>query len=205
MQTTLRKIRKMQPCTRGWNKLLRYLGKAEADDATLSLLTILESNGLSDALWALCAVEGYAREIRLYAVECARDVQHLMTDPRSLAALDVAEQFANGDATEMELTAARADAYAAHASAAYALAASKDTHRVAWDAASAAYAATYDSASEAAYDAASRAAAAYDAAARAAAARAATRAATRAAAAATRAAARAKQEKAFRKLIKEKQ
>ena len=192
MQTTLRKIRKMQPCTRGWNKLLRYLGKAEADDATLSLLTILESNGLSDALWALCAVEGYAREIRLYAVECARDVQHLMTDPRSLAALDVAEQFANGEATEMELTAARADAYAAHASAAYAyayaLAASKDTHRVAWDAASAAYAATYDSASEAAYDAAARAAAA--------------RAATRAA---TRAAARAKQEKAFRKLIKENQ
>jgi len=203
MQTTLRKIRKMQPCTRGWNKLLRYLGKAEADDATLSLLTILESNGLSDALWALCAVEGYAREIRLYAVECARDVQHLMTDPRSLAALDVAEQFANGDATEMELTAARADAYAAayaaHASAAYAYvcapAASKDTHRVAWDAASAAYAATYDSASEAAYDAAARAAAA----------RAATRAATRAAARAARAAARAKQEKAFRKLIKENQ
>ena len=199
MQTNLRKIRKMQPCTRGWNKLLRYLGKAEADDATLSLLTILESNGLSDALWALCAVEGYAREIRLYAVECARDVQHLMTDPRSLTALDVAERFANGEATEMELTAARADAYAAradayaaHASAAYAyayaLAASKDTHRVAWDAASAAYAATYDSASEAAYDAAARAAAA--------------RAATRAA---TRAAARAKQEKAFRKLIKENQ
>ena len=155
----------------------------------MSLLTILESNGLSDALWALCAVEGYAREIRLYAVECARDVQHLMTDPRSLAALDVAEPFANGDATEMELTAARV---AARAAAAYAYvcapAASKDTHRVAWDAASAAYAATYDSASEAAYDAAARAAAA--------------RAATRAA---TRAAARAKQEKAFRKLIKENQ
>ena len=189
MQTTLRKIRKMQPCTRGWNKLLRYLGKAEADDATLSLLTILESNGLSDALWALCAVEGYAREIRLYAVECARDVQHLMTDPRSLAALDVAEQFANGDATEMELTAARVAARVAAAAYAYvcAPAASKDTHRVAWDAASAAYAATYDSASEAAYDAAARAAAAYDA------------------AAATRAAARAKQEKAFRKLIKENQ
>ena len=177
MQTTLRKIRKMQPCTRGWNKLLRYLGKAEADDATLSLLTILESNGLSDALWALCAVEGYAREIRLYAVECARDVQHLMTDPRSLAALDVAEQFANGDATEMELTAARVAARVAAAAYAYvcAPAASKDTHRVAWDAASAAYAATYDSASSP--DACCR----------------------------PRLAARAKQEKAFRKLIKENQ
>jgi hypothetical protein len=40
---------------------------------------------------------------RLFAVWCARQVQHLMTDPRSIAALDVAERHANGMATDEEL------------------------------------------------------------------------------------------------------
>ena len=106
MKTTLNKIRAYSPCTSGWEKLLSYLGKTKADDEPLALTTIIDSNGLDDALWCLRAVEGYDREIRLYAVWCARQVQHLLTDQRSLDALDVAERYANGDATEAELTAA---------------------------------------------------------------------------------------------------
>ena len=53
------------------------------------------------------------RTLRLFAVWCARQVQHLMADPRSVAAVDVAERFANGEATADELTAARAAAEAA--------------------------------------------------------------------------------------------
>ena len=106
MKTTLNKIRSHAPCAEGWEKLLNYLGKTKADDEPLSLLTILDSNGLRDALWCLRAVEGYDREIRLYAVWCARQVQHLLTDKRSLDALDVAERYVNGQATEDELTAA---------------------------------------------------------------------------------------------------
>ena len=45
-------------------------------------------------------------QLRLFAIRCARRVQHLMTDPRSLAALDVAERYANGEATDDELSAA---------------------------------------------------------------------------------------------------
>jgi len=45
--------------------------------------------------------------MRLFAVECARSVQHLMTDQRSIDALDVAERFADGLATQVELAAAR--------------------------------------------------------------------------------------------------
>ncbi len=78
MKTTLHKIRSHQPCTDGWKKLLQHLGKTEADDESLSLLTILDSNGLDNALWCLRAVEGYDKEIRLYAVWCARQVQHLI-------------------------------------------------------------------------------------------------------------------------------
>ena len=108
--TTLNKIRAYSPCADGWAKLLRYLGKTEADDEPLALATILKSNGLDDALWCLRAVDGHQREMRLFAVWCARQVQHLMTDPCSVTALDVAERHANGQATDAELAAARAAA-----------------------------------------------------------------------------------------------
>ena len=104
--TTLNKIRAHSPCADGWAKLLRHLGKTQADDEPLALVTILESNGVDDALWCLRACDDIAREARLYAVWCARQVQHLITDPRSLAALDVVERHANGEATDEELAAA---------------------------------------------------------------------------------------------------
>jgi hypothetical protein len=143
MKTTLNKIRAHEPCTNGWKKLLTNLRKTKADDEPLALTTIFESNGLDDALWCLRAVDGHEREIRLFAVECARRVQHLMTDQRSLNALDVAERFANGLATQAELAAAwdaaRAAAGAAARDAAWAAA-----RAAAWDAARAAAWAAWD-------------------------------------------------------------
>ena len=158
MNTTLNKIRSHSPCSNGWAKLLRHLGKTEADDEPLALATILDSNGLDDALWCLRAVDGHQREIRLFAVWCARRVQHLMTDGRSLAAIDVAERHANGQATDAELTAAmdaaraaRAAAWAASAAAvAAARAAAVDVARAARAAASAASAAAGNAAGDAA-------------------------------------------------------
>ena len=62
-----------------------------------------------------------ARMLRLFAVWCARNtplsggrkVENLLTDPRSLAALEVAERYANGNATDDELAAAGYAAWAA--------------------------------------------------------------------------------------------
>jgi len=54
-------------------------------------MTDISLEGLSD------------KQLRLFAVRCARRVQHLMRDPRSIAALDVAERHANGQATDEEL------------------------------------------------------------------------------------------------------
>lgn len=121
MQTTLRKIRAAGPCGMrlddgkrvGYLKLRHYLGKGYGDDTPIDITTILDSNGLDDALWCLRAVDGRAREMRLYAVWCARQVQHLMADKRSINALDVAVRHANGTATDDELAAARDDALAA--------------------------------------------------------------------------------------------
>ena len=67
------------------------------------------------------------RTLRRFAVWSARQVQHLMTDPRSLAALDVAERHADGQATDEELAAAEAAARAAQAAGAA-------TGAAAWDA-----------------------------------------------------------------------
>ena len=77
-----------------------------------------------------------ARTLRLFAVWCARFTPlgdgrvtgDLLTDPRSLAALETAERYANGQATKEELAAAAtADAaYAAASDAAYAAAAASD-------------------------------------------------------------------------------
>ena len=140
MHTTLNKIREHDPCREGWEKLLAYLGKTKADDEPLSILTILDSNGLDDALWALGAVDGHDRELRLFAVWCARRVQHRMTDQRSLAALDVAEQYANGLATDEQLAAARDAAWDAARAAAV-------TWAAVWAAAeAAAWAAAWDAA-----------------------------------------------------------
>ena len=151
MKTTLNKIREKSPCASGWRKLLAHLGKTTADDEPLSIETILDSNGLDDALWCLRAVDGRDREIHLYVVWCARQVQHLMKDSASIAALDTAEKFANGQATSEELKTAAYAAYAAYAAdadadayAAYAAYAAADAAADAATAAAyAAYAATY--------------------------------------------------------------
>jgi hypothetical protein len=86
---------------------------------------------------------GDDRTLRLFAVWCARSTPlgngrvtgDLLTDPRSLAALEVAERYAHGLATTEELATAYAAAYAAARAYAYA-----DTGASAYAAAAAAYA-----------------------------------------------------------------
>ena len=87
-----------------------------------------------DKIWAFTR-KGIVDDkmLRLFAVGCARRVQHLMTDQRSIDALDVAERYANGNATKDELAVARDAAwYAASA------AANNAAIYAAWGAASAA-------------------------------------------------------------------
>lgn len=104
MKTTLNKIRKHHTYDAiDWEKLLKHLDKTQADDEPLKITTIIDSNGLQDAIWCLSAVDGHDSEIRLFAVWCARQVQHLMNDQRSVNALNVAERFANGLASSEDL------------------------------------------------------------------------------------------------------
>lgn len=152
--TTLNRIREHSPCAQGWRKLLAHLGKTQADDETLPFSVILDSNGLDDALWCCRAEPQHEKEWRLFAVRCARSVQHLMKDPRSISALDVAERHANGQASDDELVAA-SDAARAAAMDAAGDAAGAAARDAAWDAAgAAAWDAAWDAAWNAARDAA---------------------------------------------------
>lgn len=109
--TTLNRIREHSPCAGGWAKLLRHLGKTQADDEPLPFSVILASNGLDDALWCCRAEPQHASLWRHFAVDCAETVKHRMTDERSLNALVVARRHAEGAATDEELDAARAAAW----------------------------------------------------------------------------------------------
>ena len=75
------------------------------------------------------------RTLRKFAVWSPRQVQHLMTDPRSTHALDVAERHADGLATDEELAAAWAaarDAWAAARAAWHAARASARDAQASW-------------------------------------------------------------------------
>ena len=86
-----------------------------------------------DIIWLLCNKHFMSdRDMRLFAVWCAREALKLEAEPdeRSVNACNVAEKFANGEATSEELAAARAAAWAAAGDAA-----GDDAWAAAWDAA----------------------------------------------------------------------
>ena len=156
--TTLNEIRKHHPCKDGWEKLLAHLGKTKADDEPLSFGTILDSNGIDDALWCLRALDGMDGPIRELACDFAETaIKYVPEDEdRPRKAIETARRYARGEATDEELAAADAAARAARAAWA-----ASDAAWAAWAASDAAWAAR---AAWAASDAARAAWAASDAA-----------------------------------------
>jgi hypothetical protein len=104
LSTTLTRIKKSDPALSKW--ATRWIAVGKAADEPISYEDILDSFGLQIALECGAAEPQYGNLWRLYAVWCARQVQHLMTDERSLAALNVAERYTNDEATDEELRSA---------------------------------------------------------------------------------------------------
>lgn len=121
---TLNQIRKHHPCGSGWKTLLKHLGKTKADDEAFPFSTIIESNGLDDAIWALRCLDDQA-PARLFAVACTQEILHLMEDERSIKAVRVAHLFAHGECDNNGLLEALAAAWAGAAAWAAAWAAAR--------------------------------------------------------------------------------
>ena len=103
---SLNEIREHSPCKSGWEKLLKSKQNTHWEEQ-FPLSDIINSNGLNDTLWCLRVRPEHSNLWRKYAVWCARQVEHLMTDKRSKDALDIAWRHSEGVATDEELTAAR--------------------------------------------------------------------------------------------------
>jgi hypothetical protein len=136
---TIADIRKLEPCYNP-NKYL-------SEDWTGTAIDILKVDAcpVEDRFWVVFHEDWIDdKTLRLFAVWCAREALKLVDNPnpRSIAACDVAERYANGEATKEELVAAWAAARAA-------------ARVAAWDAARvAAWAAARVAAWDAAWDAA---------------------------------------------------
>lgn len=126
--TSLAAICAANPCPEGIRKLLKHVGKtmteAQADTSELPVLTVLEGNGLDDAIWVLDNAVGDKRICRLFVADCAERVHHLFAavlpdDDRPMNAIRVAR---DPNATDEQLAAAKTAAWAAAKTAARAAA-----------------------------------------------------------------------------------
>ncbi len=125
LHTTRRLLRQYDACEEGYITAIAAMKKRgnTGQDDLIPLTFILESNGIEDALWALCAVpedEEAERDktARLLACDFAENVAHLWVAPEGITwkpadTISIARRFANGEATPKELDAAWAAAWAA--------------------------------------------------------------------------------------------
>lgn len=136
LTTTFKLLRNKNACKPKY-KLLRAALKGTKDNEPINLLTILETNGLDDAIWALCATaENCDKIVRLMAADFAEQVlpiwQAHSQDKRPELAIKAARDFAHGLITIADLNAAKNAAWDAAKNAAW------DASWAAWAAKSAA-------------------------------------------------------------------
>lgn len=121
--TTLAEIRAQAPCEDGWQKLLKHLAKTKADDEPLALLTILESNGLDDALWCMCcpSLDRLSRHFQAWYAE--QVLPHFEAErPDDTRVREQIAMLKRDDASDADRAAARAAAWAAARGAGWAVA-----------------------------------------------------------------------------------
>ena len=187
LYTTLSEIKEHNPCGReigsngGWDKLLNHIGQGYPHDKPISLLTILEANGIADCLWAFRCLEDKVLTKRIaveFAIFCAERVLPIFegkypNDKRPRDTIELVKRYLKKPSSvskkELKSDAADAAAYAAANAyaaadadaAAYAAADAADDAAAAANAAAAAYAYAaadaYAAAAAAAYAAANAA------------------------------------------------
>ena len=120
LTTTFKRLRSAGACQSRY-KFLRATLMGVKDTEPINLLTILETNGLDDALWALRATaENCDKIARLMAADFAEQTlliwqKYAPDDKRPSQAIEAARDFAHGRINADQLSAAEAAAWAAWA------------------------------------------------------------------------------------------
>jgi hypothetical protein len=135
--TTLYRLRKHQACGDRYAHLVEKLGPKWGEQKPINLLDILDHNGVSDCLWALCSVVKHPegdRAMRLMACDFAEAVlpiyeKEYPDDMRPANAIRIVRRYADGKATDEERVAARVAAWAAARVAAWAAAGAARTEQ----------------------------------------------------------------------------
>jgi hypothetical protein len=113
---TLNTIRSQSPCASGWRTLLKSLNKTTADDTQVSISHLLVSNGIQDTLWViyncLNSLPDFKYRHRNMVADFAESVVHLYQKeyPDDMRVQNCINMIRNIDATEEELSAAKAAA-----------------------------------------------------------------------------------------------
>ena len=128
LTTTFAKLKATSAYESGYKKLAQHLGGITkyGKDTPINLLTILESNGVDDMMWSLRAVDNpdVERIARFIACDCAEASlveyeEYTPDDNRPRVAIETARRFADGTATQEEMSAAQSAAQSAAESAAW--------------------------------------------------------------------------------------
>jgi len=111
LTTTLKKLREYRACENRYDHLVEALGDEYGDDTPLSVSRILDTNGVSDALWALRACDmsqGDKNAVYLLACDYAEHVLHIFEDkypdnPHPRAAIEARRAWVKGGISDSEL------------------------------------------------------------------------------------------------------
>jgi len=119
IQTTFRRLHEAGACVARYRFLAKALGGIDTygRDTPITLLQILDINGLDDALWALRACDNVEKFSRLLACDYAEHVLPIYEavcpdDNRLRETIKVSRRYARGEATDAELSDAYIDAEA---------------------------------------------------------------------------------------------
>lgn len=85
--TNLRNIRKHNPCSNGWSKLLKSLPPEYDTSAPISFEHILSSNGINDTLWCLRVLDDPNPQAEAFALECLGNIEKTTVSPEEVEVL----------------------------------------------------------------------------------------------------------------------
>src|SRR5208337_2397027 len=103
---TIAELLELNPCPEGVDALRQGLPYAVTDETPIPAWEAASVVPLDDALWALDRHPALALQRRLFAVWCARSALIYTNDWRVVQAVNVAERYAHGQATQAQLDAA---------------------------------------------------------------------------------------------------